>query len=201
MNEPITIDHKVLLERLLGTVVRAADLVATDPERVQGEQLGDAFTAGVDVLRGLAGDEAAPVQQLGEYAYQVIHHRHAAVAVGPEVDSVSVLVAIRAGVPECFVFLPHQWQRMVMEAPLMQLGALVGACSKVTDFYNGRFGADLPRVIERRAMSLEAELLRLEAFRVLAGKLNDYQREVVKRYPAGNFKRYGYTRRTVEATS
>jgi len=164
------------------------DMDPKDPFAVMTKASESLFTLTMDLLRRSGG----PVGEMCSYAWDVFHHGHVQLAVGPEVPSLHVAIVGTAKEARCLVFVPHGWPDMIKEAPLMQAGAIVFTASQVVDFYNGMYPPKTPSSrIQERASAFEAEFLRDADI----SSLNEYQRGVVARNKPGGLAKMTYVRR------
>ncbi len=162
----------------------------SNPFHVRAKESEAMFTAAMAFLKRVPG----PVGDLCAYAWDIFHHGHVRMAVGPDVPSLHLAIAGSPLSAQCLVFVPHEWPDMVRGEPLMQVGAVVFTASQAVDFHNGMFPPREPSSrIKERAASFEAEYLRM----IPAESLNDYQREVLVKNPAGFHERFSYHRRPV----
>lgn len=168
----------------------------SDPFAQKARMAQDMFTGGVHALRILNNPI---ISELMSYVWDLFHHRHVLMAMGPDVPTLSFALASKdGGGLQALVFAPHNWPDMVKEDPLMQLGAIIANGSQCTDYYNGRIrsqeGVSTARI---RANSYEAEYLLM-----LEGQpLNEYQRSILTLYPKGWDPLLGYPRKPITATN
>ena len=168
-----------------------------DPKTEQyqrAKKVETAFTAGVAFLRAEAVSEQ--IRSMAADVWDICHHRHVVLALGPAVKTFSFAAFKRGGSIQALLLPPLNWVEMIEADPVLQLGAIVMAGSQAVDFYNRRFETDLENV-QKRARAFEAELLL--AFRETA--LNDYQKGILKEYPFGMDPGLLYPRRKVVGPS
>jgi len=154
------------------------------------------FTGGVAALIAL---DNRILSDLMSYTWDVFHHRHVVLAMGPNVPSLSFALAGGKDGTKALVFAPHNWVDMVKEDPLMQLGAIIFVSSQAVDYYNGILTGRIDAAIAKdRAKSYEAEYLRMM---MLNHRLNEYQRSILVKYPDGFDSTKAYARKPVLATN
>lgn len=136
------------------------------------------FTHGVQALRTVVPSER--IQALGAYAWEVFHHRHVVLALGPPVASLTFAAMGRPDALQGILLAPHAWIAMTQEDPMMQLGAIVMCSSQAIDFYNSRILSDGREIVTARAISYETEYLRALG---PALKPNEYQAQAMAKYP------------------
>lgn len=166
----------------------------SDPFAQKARIAQDLFTGGVHALRII--DNPA-ISGLMSYVWDIFHHRHVLMAMGPDVPSLSFALAGKEGGGlQALVFAPHNWPDMVKEDPLMQLGAIIANGSQCADFYNGLINSpESVNTARSRANSYEAEFLLM-----LDSPLNEYQREILALYPKGWDPILGYVRKPIIAS-
>lgn len=167
----------------------------SDPFTQRARLSQDLFTGGVHALRIINNPI---ISGLMSYVWDIFHHRHVLMAMGPDVPTLSFAVAGKdGGGLQALVFAPYNWPDMVKEDPLMQLGAIIANGSQSADFYNGLINS--PESIDtarNRANSYEAEFLLM-----LDSQLNEYQKGILAAYPKGFDPILGYVRKPIVATN
>lgn len=154
----------------------------------------ETFTGGVAFLKALFPN--VHVKTLATHIWDVFHHKHVVLALGPQVPTMSFAMVRRGGIPQALVLVPPNWLEMVKEDRALQLGAIVMVGSQAVDFYNGKFAKveDIPTA-ERRCKAFEAEYLRTLPNHDL---FNSYQTKLLKDYPSFPTELF-YDYRPVEA--
>jgi hypothetical protein len=170
------------------------DFPAEDQFAVNASQSEKLFTTAVAVLKVSSNPI---ISDLMSYVWDVFHHRHILMVVGPKVPSITFGATLKSsGEVQGLVFVPPNWPDMVKDQPLMQIGAIIFTGSQVVDFYNDRItskGVD-PLVLDR-AKSYESEYLLLLHNR--GATLNEYQKEVLTQNPTGFKTELSYPRKPV----
>ena len=164
-----------------GTQVNVADLPEGDPTAKIGKVCESLFTGGVDVLRSIVPNDR--IRALGRVVWDLVSHKQVLVAIGPDVPSLSFTVMRIKELHQAHVLIPRSWSQMVADDPFMQLGAILFVGAQAVDFYNDRLIDD--RGAHRRWHAYEAELLRTLRTSLLRWEPNEYQREILVRYPDG----------------
>jgi hypothetical protein len=177
-----------LLEKFFGETVCVEDLPPTDDLVRKTKNLGDTFTEMVDVLRS---DNLQPekIRQLGALLWCLVGSRITPLACGPNLPSLHFWAEKKSEKSLACIMCPPTWMQMVKKDPFLQFGGLVFVGSQARDYYNGKLDrqSDGPLVMER-SRAFEAEYLHFLAscdFDVPIFMPNDYQKEVMKRYPKG----------------
>ena len=175
-----------LLEQILGAFkapqVNIAELPADDPIAQIGNVCERLFTDGVDVLRSLIPNDR--IRALARVVWDLIGNKHALVALGPDVPTLSFTAMRLRSEVRGIVLIPKSWPQMVEEdGSFMQLGAILFVGAQVVDFYNDRLFGD--PAARGRWHAYEAELLRTLRQLLPSWKPNDYQRQALEKYPDG----------------
>lgn len=162
---------------------------------IQAEQL---FTSAVDVLRR---SDNPVISDLMAYVWDVFHHRHILMAIGPQVKTITFAAASKKdGTLQGLTFLPPNWPEMVKTEPVMQMGAVLFVGSQVADFYNSRvISQEEQALVLTRSRSYEAEYLLI--LHNGGFPLNEYQREVLASNPTGFNPALAYPRKPVTITN
>lgn len=150
----------------------------TSNEYLRGKSAESSFTIGVNFLRRFPDDR---VRKLGATLWDVCHHKHVAMGMGPKVRSLTFAAFGTRENLQGVILVPENWADMIMGDSLMQLGAIVMVGSQAVDFYNGKVLSEGAGPIERRAKSNEAHFLRKIIGPFL--KANDYQKRLMEEYP------------------
>ena len=164
-----------------GTQVNVADLPEDDPTAKIGKACENLFTGGVDVLRSIVPNDR--IRDLGRVVWDLVGHKQVLVAIGPDVPSLSFTVMQIKELCQAIVLIPKQWPKMVEDDPFMQLGAILFVGAQAVDFYNDRLLGD--DGAQRRWQAYEAELLHSLKVTLPSWKPNEYQREILARFPDG----------------
>lgn len=139
------------------------------------------------------------IRSLGEAIWDVFHHGHVRMVLGPKVKSLSFAAVGRQGsggnlnVVDALVFAPHHWMEMIQENLTMQVGAVIMVGSQAVDFYNGKFQTDYANV-PRRSDAYEAESLRNLGSEFTP---NEYQARLLRDNPVFD-ESLEYVRKAVE---
>ena len=175
-----------LFEQILASFgasqVNVNDLPEDDPTSKVGKACESLLTEGVDVLRSLVPNDR--VNALARVIWDLIGHKQVLAAIGPDVSTLAFTVMGFKGQPrQGVILIPKQWPQMVTDDPFMQLGAILFVGVQVVDYYNDRLIGD-PGT-RRRWHAYEAELLRTLRTLLPSWQLNEYQREILERFPDG----------------
>jgi len=172
------------------------DLDSKDPLVVNGRLTEGMFTTGVTLLMNLKNEV---IRSLMSYVWDIFHHRHVSLVIGPKVPSMSfALTSNGKGELQAMVFAPHNWPEMMETDPYMQLGGIIHIGSQATDYYNGVLhDQDSAKLSRKRSNSYEAEYLLL----LRDHPLNEYQKKIIAAYPHGFDPLLGYLRKPVKITS
>lgn len=159
-----------------------------------GQQCQDLFTSGVVLL---IKSESPEIRSLMTDVWNIYHHRHVLMAIGPNVPSLSIsVVQNKNGIVQALTFAPYAWPQMVKQDPSMELGAILSIGSQVVDYYNEKLlSKEDSRISKERALSYEAEYLRLIKRDGVA--LNQYQEDVLVKYPNGFDPSFAYSRKAI----
>lgn len=166
-----------------------------DPSAQKARVSSDLFTGGVHLLRTI---ENPVISGLMSYVWDLFHHRHVLMAMGPDVPSLSFALAGGGGGLKALVFAPHNWPDMIKKDPMMQLGAIITNGSQCADYYNDLIkGRDGVEASKNRAESYEAEYL------LMLGDhpFNEYQKGILALHPKGFDPILGYVRKPIIATN
>lgn len=161
--------------------VNLKDVPEDDPIAAIGRKCEALFTGGVDALRSIIPNER--IRALARVVWDLVGHKRVLVVLGTEVPTLSFTVMRYGGVDQGIVMLPRNWPQMSVEDPFMQLGAILFVGAQVVDFYNDRLVGN--RAARFRWGAYEAELLFTLAQILPGWKPNEYQLEVMARYPEG----------------
>jgi len=170
------------------------EMDADNPLAKLGVQCQNLFTSGVIVLR----ESGSPIiSSLMVDVWNIYHHRHVVMAIGPNVPSLSIsVVQDSKGIIHALTFAPYAWPQMVKEDPSMELGAILSIGSQVVDYYNNKLlSQEDSSTSKQRALSYEAEFLRL--LKRGGSVLNGYQEDVLLKYPNGFDPVFSYPRKQV----
>lgn len=152
-----------------------------DPMRIKGERLGERFTEGVAMLKLWPSPD---VRTLMSFVWDIVGNRVVPTALGPEVPTLTFAAMGNPAMPDGILFVPHNWEGMIQEDPVCQLGALVFVGSQVVDYYNKRVGFEV-EAVKKRARANEAEFLLTIKEAQPDHKFNDWQRSVLDEFPQG----------------
>ncbi len=152
-----------------------------DPLRVKGEKLGNRFTEGVAMLKLWPSPH---VRALMSMVWDIVGNRVVPIVLGPEVDSLSFAAMGDPSMPDAIIFIPHEWEKMIQEDPVCQLGALVFVGSQAVDYYNGRVTHEF-EAVKKRARANEAEYLATIRESTPDHKMNEWQQRVLDEFPSG----------------
>jgi hypothetical protein len=83
------------------------------------------------------------------------------------------------------ILIPQNWHEQLIADPHYQMGALVYVASQSKDYWNNKVGPGLQDEVINRAQSYEAELLFHFQKTDPKFKPNDYQKEVMGKFPNG----------------
>ena len=161
--------------------INVDDLPQDDPTARVGKVCGDLFTVGVETLRSIIPNER--IRALGRVVWDLVGNKRVLTAIGPDVPALTFTCMQLRDVVQGIVLMPKAWPKMVEADPFMQLGALCFVGVQIVDFYNDRlFGDNGARV---RWQAYEAELLRTLQETLPQWSPNEYQRQLLTKYPRG----------------
>ena len=164
-----------------GTHVRVADLPDDDPTAKIGRECESLFTGGVEVLRSIVPSDR--IRSIGSVIWDLVGHKQVLVAIGPDVPTLSFTVMKLKELHQAIVLIPKKWSQMVTEEPFMQLGAILFVGAQAVDFYNDRLIGDKGARV--RWQAYEAELLLAIREALPKWSPNEYQQQILAKYPAG----------------
>lgn len=172
-------DLKLVAELIHGFThgVKVEKMDQGSEEAKRANRLEKYFTSGVGAIQLIQNPIFPP---FARYVWDVFHYRYVVAAVGAPVKSVTFAVMNH----QAMILLPLDWEQMIKDEPLMQLGALIFSGSQAVDYYNGLFAPGVIThasrdVILKRAKNYEAEYLRTLSL----AKMNSYQEKVLKECP------------------
>jgi hypothetical protein len=166
-----------------GTTIHENKLPEGDPLKNLISPMSDRFTSGVGFLKTVFPNQA--IRELMTLVWDLVGNRITPVAMGPQVQSLSIACTRRLGMTQAIIFMPHHWLAMIKADPIYQLGALVYVGSQAVDFYNGKL-YESPQESENRARAHEAEFLLTHiVIATSTPPMNDYQKGVLEEYPLG----------------
>jgi hypothetical protein len=172
------------------------DFPAGDAFVKRGELCSGIFSGGVQLLMTFPNKH---ISLLMSYVWDVFHHRHALMALGPKVPSLSISAAKDStGHTRIIVIPPHDWPEAVEKDTLFQLGAVLFISSQVADVYNDRIISKESRsVMIKLATSYEAEYLHIVK-QMGHNDFNEYQQNVMNEFPEGIDSSLLYVRKPVD---
>jgi len=121
-----------------------------------------------------------PLNDLAELTWQLIGKNIVPVAFGG-VPTITMCIEIRRQQKAAAMIFPQDIQSRMKKEGLVFLGGMVYNASKARDYYNNQV-FDI-KAFECRAMAYEAEFLRILKKQEIP--FNDYQEEVLKKFPNG----------------
>jgi hypothetical protein len=178
--ERLTLREKIVAAFTTGQVHVDA-LPDSDPVAIRGKECSELFTAGVATLRVFIPNER--IRALANMVWDLVGNKRVQVALGPEVPSLTFAAMDIRGSLQGIVFIPRTWPAMTKEDAFMQLGAILFVGAQIVDFYNDP-GVDNP-TNRARWHAYEAELLFTLCEILVGWRPNEYQLEVMKKYPDG----------------
>lgn len=132
------------------------------------------------------------INRLCQLAWNLIGCHMVPTVVASHIQIVSFLFEKKGDKEVALIMLPTDFAQRCKDDPYMQFGALVFLASQARDFYNGlippedevkrRLQAD---AVHKRAQAYEAEFLLTAQQKCNDFTPNDYQKEVLKRFPKG----------------
>lgn len=181
-----TSESSKLLEQILASFVAKSvnvdDLPDDDPTAKLGKRCGELFTDGVDVLRSLIPNDR--IRAIARVVWDLVGNKHVLITLGPDVPTLSFTAMRHGNVLQGLVMIPKEWPQMVEnDTSFMQLGAILFVGVQIVDFCNDRLLGDQDAAARTRAY--EAELLITLRQTLPSWKPNDYQRQILARYPDG----------------
>jgi hypothetical protein len=176
----MTLHEKIVAAFMTGQI-NVDELPDSDPVAIRGKECAELFTAGVATLRVFIPNER--IRALAHMIWDLVGNKRVQVALGPEVPTLSFTAIRMRGVLQGIVLIPRAWPTMTKEDAFMQLGAILFVGAQVVDFYNDRLLGD--PTSRARWHAYGAELL-FTLSQILPGwHPNEYQLEVMKKYPDG----------------
>src|SRR5574338_1648315 len=139
--------HAQVRAAFMGEGQKAENLPEGDPKKLKAQAMGDAFTQGVGYLKTDFPNDS--IRKLMALVWDIVGHKITPVAVGPDVQSVSLAAFGNPGLPQAAVFLPHNWLNEIEVDPVLQMVALVFVGSQIVDFYNRKLLGESGESIKR----------------------------------------------------
>lgn len=131
------------------------------------------------------------INELCNLAFMLINQRVIVVGQGPRLPTnFGFALMGTPGDYEPMIVVREDWLSFVVNDRTMGLGAIVLAASQCRDYYNGKSIKDLENC-EKRAAMYEAEML-LTLKQHEDFKSNDWQQEILRRFPKGIDQRLLY---------
>lgn len=159
------------------------------------EQTTKYFDALVDFLRDKERFPNPKVNRLATLLWRLVGNKHVPVTLdlAGRIPSLSFVILGKTIEETPFLILPQPLVPAVNENPAMQLGAVAFTASQVRDYWTGKLTEEKRSGLEenclQRAYAFEAEvLLTLLKMAQDEGKkleLNNYQTEILNRFPLG----------------
>ena len=157
---------------------------------LEGEELKsltliqDEFSDIVDVMRKNKYIDLKSINELATLFWRLVGNRICPVAISDVVPTLSFWCEIKPDKRCAFILLPEKWHDILIENPHYQMGAMIFAASHAKDYWNDKYLEGRQQVLDR-AFSSEAELLHHFSKNVLGFKPNDYQKQIMDKYPKG----------------
>jgi hypothetical protein len=179
-----------ILEKVFGECLHVEDMPVeeTTPDMARMRQqcllTGELVTRMVDCVRK---DPRFPkrIGALGVLLWDLIGHRITPVAL-TVVPTISFVAEGTPGVvPNGTILIPWEWAKYVRKEPYMGFGGLICIGSQARDFYNKNFNFFDRRPVMQRAWAFEAEFLNSVKADDPEFVPNDYQKQVLDKYPEG----------------
>jgi hypothetical protein len=172
------------------------ELDGDTPLAKRGRECEQLFTSGVIQLRMMK--DLPLITDLMADVWGIYHYRHVVMALGPDVPSpcIAVVQRVKDGIFQALTFVPYAWPEMIKADPTHELGAIITVGSQSVDFYNNKLlSEEDSKISKKRSLSYEAEFIHILS---LSGhNLNDYQKQVLAKYPNGFDSSLAYARKPV----
>ena len=169
------------LIRLGFTNVEQQDALPPGPERSNAKAKGDAFTDGVDMLRGVFPNKR--INKLMGMVWDLVGGKIVPLVGGMPVATLVFAVVGKLDDMQARIFVPDNYLKMIKEDGCHQLGALVFTGSQAVDFWNDKI---LPQDdLIKRASAYEAEFLMTFGREFPGWKTNVYQKKLLADFPQG----------------
>ncbi len=177
-------EKKLLFHQLFGDKLPNLKDLPEESLRRRIGQINEAFfTEGVNVLKNAGSFPNKHVNELMSLFWNLVGSKLIPLAMTKGARSLAFYVE-RKGIDSVeMIMVPQDFYLKVLKAPYMQLGALTFIASQARDFYNQKLSD--PNAVRQRSHAYEAEYL--NTLKQLDGgfSLNNYQIEVLNRYPKG----------------
>jgi hypothetical protein len=176
-----------LFGRIFGQVLHVEDIPTseTTPEMAYWREkvvlVGNTFTTYVDLIRRskFLGER---VQGVGRLLWGLVGNRIVPGTVAPTLTGTISFFGERKAEREfATIVIPPDWLQQIQEDPIMQFGGVVCVAGQARDFYNRKLD---PHTVNR-GLALEAEALTGIRQVDADWRPNDYQSEILRRYPEG----------------
>ncbi len=190
-----TVTYQEAIKELFPTAVALGSLDRQSALFKSGKAAEQLFTYSVAALKLLPD---AALSELGRHVWDVIHWRHVHTVIVGLVKAPHFLVSgQKDGSQQATILIPETWAKMAAREPVMAFGSVIFTGSQAVDYFNGRLRVESADRIGERAQAYEASML----LRYPAAELNEYQREVLEKYPRGYDSKFDYPRRLVTSAS
>jgi len=159
----------------------------TDPIWQSGKLLESTFTELVDSLRNPDSMKNPAINELARLLWRLVGNRIVPSSVMPGIPTMSFWCEIKKGEMFATIICPLDWPQRLKDDPYMQMGAMVFNASRARDYWNHRI-IDITDTKEEqydRAMAFEAELLCYFQQHTTDFVPNEYQKQVLEKFPAG----------------
>lgn len=191
-----TVTYQEAIKELFPTAVGLDTLDRQSALFKRGKAAEQLFTYSVAAMRLLPN---AALSELGRHVWDVMHWRHVHAVIFGSIKTPTFTVSQKKddGSQQATILIPENWVKMATKEPVMAFGSVIFTGSQAVDFFNGRVRVESTERIGERAQSYEASML----LGYPAAGLNDYQRELLEKYPHGYDSKFDYPRRLVTSVS
>lgn len=137
----------------------------------------------IKVLSQLRNFPHPDTQTMADALWEIVYHNLVFVSLAEPHQPLRVHVSVIEDVfQQAVIQVPEDWLLMFQDDPIYQLGGVLYTGSQAVDFYNGRLDLHTSAAL---AQAHEAELLRLTTRAFPAYELDQYQRQLMERFPKG----------------
>jgi hypothetical protein len=124
-------------------------------------------------------------QTMADALCEIVYHNLVFVSLAEPAADMQVHVnTVEGTFEQAVIRVPVDWLDMFLEDPIYELGGVLYTGSQAVDFYNGRLTLD-PNTSAALAQAHEAEMLRLAIQEFPAYHLDEYQKQLLEKFPEG----------------
>lgn len=164
------------------------DLPKGDETRKQAEAATFYFDSCVDYLREQFPNQG--INALTTNLWRAVGNKITPAGITPNIPTLSFYAEIKPQSIATAVLVPSRWSEMVELDTNYQLGAVVFVASQVQDFTQAVFSRDFSKFADRQAVITRSQQWEAEYLLTLqiidpSAKLNDYQQQILTKFPRG----------------